>query len=368
MAIADTSVRYLQRWCVMGRLVVLSFALVTILSVSVTLLFSVAASDQAQPAAEGPGVPQALEVPAVIKPGLSVGGVAVGGMSVDEAVLTLKPQLRGPLMRAVTVKGGKKRFRLSMNRIGLRVNAEKSATRALKFGETLEGEIAQVDILPTVTFKRAAVTAFVADVARSVSRAPVDARVKLEADRMVRSYSKPGRALKARKLKKGIIATLEDPTADRVLRAPIRRLEAKVKYKDLANTGQTAITIDRGNYLLRLFQNLKLIKTYSIGVGQPSYPTPVGSFHIQNKQVNPTWYVPNSAWAGSLAGTRIPGGAPNNPLRARWLGVSGPIGIHGTNTPGSLGVQSSHGCIRMAVPDVIELYGQVSVGTPVLIK
>jgi lipoprotein-anchoring transpeptidase ErfK/SrfK len=63
----------------------------------------------------------------------------------------------------------------------------------------------------------------------------------------------------------------------------------------------------------------------------------------------------------------IPGGAANNPLKARWMGIYDGAGIHGTDDTASLGSAASHGCVRMAVPDVIELYDQVPVGTPIYI-
>jgi lipoprotein-anchoring transpeptidase ErfK/SrfK len=103
-------------------------------------------------------------------------------------------------------------------------------------------------------------------------------------------------------------------------------------------------------------------------VGAAGYDTPPGLYSIQNKQVNPAWTAPNRPWAGSLAGQTIPGGAPNNPLKARWLGVNGAVGIHGTGEPWSIGTRASHGCIRMRVPDVIDLYDRVPIGTPVLIR
>ena len=95
--------------------------------------------------------------------------------------------------------------------------------------------------------------------------------------------------------------------------------------------------------------------------------TPAGLYSIQNKEVNPAWHVPNSSWAGSLAGQTIPGGAPNNPLKARWLGIANGVGIHGTAEDWSIGSRASHGCIRMHVSDVIDLYDRVPIGTPVLI-
>ena len=82
--------------------------------------------------------------------------------------------------------------------------------------------------------------------------------------------------------------------------------------------------------------------------------------------MNPSWQVPNSSWAGSLAGRTIPPG-PDDPLKARWLGIFAGAGIHGTEELGSLGSAASHGCIRMSIPDVIQLYPQVPVGAPIYI-
>ena len=59
--------------------------------------------------------------------------------------------------------------------------------------------------------------------------------------------------------------------------------------------------------------------------------------------------------------------AVQRPLKARWLGIYDGAGIHGTDDIGSLGSAASHGCIRMAVPDVIELYDEVAVQTPIYI-
>jgi L,D-transpeptidase catalytic domain len=58
---------------------------------------------------------------------------------------------------------------------------------------------------------------------------------------------------------------------------------------------------------------------------------------------------------------------PTTPLKARWLGIFNGAGIHGTDETWSIGHAVSHGCVRMTIPDVINLYNQVSVGTPVYI-
>jgi lipoprotein-anchoring transpeptidase ErfK/SrfK len=94
--------------------------------------------------------------------------------------------------------------------------------------------------------------------------------------------------------------------------------------------------------------------------------TPEGLYAIQEKEENPVWHVPDSAWAGSLAGQTIPPG-PEDPIKARWMGIFEGAGIHGTEETWSLGHAASHGCVRMSIPDVIELYPQVEVGTPIYI-
>jgi lipoprotein-anchoring transpeptidase ErfK/SrfK len=84
--------------------------------------------------------------------------------------------------------------------------------------------------------------------------------------------------------------------------------------------------------------------------------------------VDPPWHVPDSAWAGDLAGRTIPPDDPQNPLVARWMGFHDGQGIHGTDDITSLGSAASHGCIRMSVPAVKELYRKVKVGTPVFLQ
>ena len=127
------------------------------------------------------------------------------------------------------------------------------------------------------------------------------------------------------------------------------------------------LTINRGTFRLRLFEHLKLVKTYKIAVGQAGLETPAGLYNIQNKQTNPAWHVPDSDWAGKLPGRSSRRAIRENPIKARWMGIYNGAGIHGTDAIGSLGTAASHGCIRMAIPDVIELFGHVEVGAPVFI-
>jgi lipoprotein-anchoring transpeptidase ErfK/SrfK len=141
-----------------------------------------------------------------------------------------------------------------------------------------------------------------------------------------------------------------------------------VTIDDLRRRYPAFITVDRANFALRVYQHLRLARSYPIAVGQVGLETPAGVYHVQNKAIDPAWHVPNSDWAGELAGKVIPGGVPENPLKSRWLGIYAGAGIHGTDAISSLGTAASHGCIRMAVPDVEELYDEVPVQTPVYIQ
>jgi L,D-transpeptidase ErfK/SrfK len=107
---------------------------------------------------------------------------------------------------------------------------------------------------------------------------------------------------------------------------------------------------------LALLEDGQVKKIYTVAVGKPSTPSPVGTFKIQRRVANPVY---------QHDGITVPPG-PGNPVGTRWMGLSIPgYGIHGTNVPRSIGKASSHGCIRMAKADLEELYTLVAVGDTV---
>lgn len=115
---------------------------------------------------------------------------------------------------------------------------------------------------------------------------------------------------------------------------------------------------------LYLYHGPSLLKTYSVGVGRAGYPTPLGQFQVIRKVIDPGWENPYLG-AGKV---RIKPGN-DNPLGTRWIGFKedgkGEYGIHGTDTPPSVGKYSSHGCVRMYIKQAEELFDLVDVGTPV---
>jgi lipoprotein-anchoring transpeptidase ErfK/SrfK len=167
-------------------------------------------------------------------------------------------------------------------------------------------------------------------------------------------------------LAEAVAANLAQPTSDRRVPVPTTTTRPKVSTRELAKKYPTIIAINRGGFSLTLYKRLKKVKTYTIAVGQQGLETPAGEYPVVDKQINPSWHVPNSAWAGELAGRVIPPG-PADPLKARWIGITGGAGIHGTDQIGSLGSAASHGCIRMAIPDVIELFDKTPYGSKIFI-
>lgn len=149
-----------------------------------------------------------------------------------------------------------------------------------------------------------------------------------------------------------------------------------MKLKDAA---RTAIVIDRQKFKLTLYQRERedakfhKAREYPIAVGAEGFATPHGLYVINTRAKHPEWLVPDSQWAvdaGLTPGTVVEGGAPENPLKERWLGITEPedgVGIHGTEVLDSLGSKASHGCIRMDPDDVTELFDLVPKGTVTVI-
>jgi lipoprotein-anchoring transpeptidase ErfK/SrfK len=307
-----------------------------------------------------------------IRAGVTVSGVDVGTLTVAEAQAKLEQTLGPVLAQDVVVAAGGKRLALKMAGIKFAFHADKTALRALYAGQSAppaaDGTLPPASATPSVSYKRKPVWRFVRDAAQQVNVAPRDARIKITLTRLFKRPGRKGRSLAVAPLVNAIQAAVADPAAARELKPTLTRVTPKIQTKELAKAYPTVITVDRDHFRLRLFKRLKFLKGYGVAVGQPAYPTPTGQFAIQSKQVNPTWTAPNSPWAGEMAGQQVAGGAADNPLKARWMGVDGSVGIHGTGQPWSIGTRASHGCIRMAVPDVIDLFDRVSIGTPVLIK
>lgn len=108
---------------------------------------------------------------------------------------------------------------------------------------------------------------------------------------------------------------------------------------------------------------------YPVAIGQPGLES-TGSGRITQKMIKPAWGPPAIArQRNPKLPAVIPGGHPSNPLGAAALILSYPpeVAIHGNSNARSIGTQASLGCVRMHNEDILDLYGRVTVGTPVLL-
>jgi lipoprotein-anchoring transpeptidase ErfK/SrfK len=273
------------------------------------------------------------------------------------------------------VRRGKTRFTLSAHDAGVKADVGGMVDEALeasrdgsifsRVARDLTGGEEDAQVPPRVTYSTSAVRDLVKRVRSKLNRPARDAEVDFPSREKVKEQK--GRRVKGSVLEQRIAQALTVPGVERTVRAPVRILKPKVTQEQLADKYPIVLIADRYNFKLRLYKDLQLQKEYTVAVGALGFDTPAGLYHIQNKAVDPAWHVPNSDWAGDLAGTVVPGGTPENPLKERWLGIYDGAGIHGTDQTYSLGTAASHGCIRMAIPDVIELYDEVPVGAPIYI-
>ncbi len=311
-----------------------------------------------------------------IAKGIRVGDVPVGGLSPARARDRLRTQLLTRLNRPLTIRANGRAWRLTPQQAGVTADLDADVQAALDRGRQgsiltrtvrgLSGAGVNANLPARVSYDHGAVAALVRHIAASVDAAPQDAHVSYSASGVSTVGGTAGRALVADGLRSQIRRSLVNPTGPRTITAQTRTLAPRLRVSDLAARYPAVIVIDRSNFKLRLYKHLKLAKTYGIAVGMQGLETPAGLYDVQDKEVDPSWHVPNSSWAGSLAGQTIPPG-PQDPIKARWLGIFNGAGIHGTEETGSIGTAGSHGCIRMLIPDVIELYPQVPLHAPVYI-
>lgn len=119
-----------------------------------------------------------------------------------------------------------------------------------------------------------------------------------------------------------------------------------------------SVIVDKSQNTLTLKSTEEILKVYRCATGAGGI-TPVGSFKIASRIVDPPWFTPDGV---------IPPGDPRNALGSRWLGFDQPgYGIHGTTDPASIGKPVTHGCVRLLNSDVEELFALLPEGTSVTI-
>ena len=311
-----------------------------------------------------------------IAEGVTVGGVEVGGMTRSEARDEITRDMRQRARQAVVVRDGTAHFSLTPRAMGAQFDVDGMVDDAIArsregniFARTYRearGQSLNAEVPARVTYSKLVLARFIDRVERTLNRKPVDARLEYADGTFKRVPGKRGVRVNSRALHSQLESAITG-LAPGTIHVKATKHDPKVTMAKLAKANPTIVVVDRPNFKLRLYKNLKLVKTYGVAVGAAGYDTPSGEYRIEDKTINPTWYVPHAAWAGSLAGQVIPGGTAENPLKSRWLGFGGGRGIHGTAEDSSIGSAASHGCIRMHVSDVEALYPRVPLGAPLYV-
>ena len=299
-----------------------------------------------------------------IADGVRIGSVDVGGLERDEARARVRQALADEVGPPVTATYGDREFTLKPQDAQARVDPDATVDAALALDDDGPKTVA-----PRLVFSRAAVADFAERVAKRLDRKARDADIDWHDGKLDRTRARNGRAVRRTELVSAVERAMSSATAKRAIEVPVRVDERPDRnLDDLAKRYPTVIAVDRDSKQLRLYKYLQLEHKYRIAVGEAGYETTPGRYKIVEKEVDPDWHAPNKEWAGELAGQTIPAGDPRNPLEARWMGFHDGQGIHGTSDIESLGEAASHGCIRMSVRDVKELYEEVEEGTPVFVQ
>ena len=300
--------------------------------------------------------------------GAEIAGVDVSRLDRETAIEVVTERVEREWDRPATVTVGNRDYTTTLRRLGVRHDVEAAVDRAFDTAASgnwltrawrrlTDGTSAPREDVRLTAYDERALARLAERIAKEQAAAPVDGGVSLAGGRLSFSQARTGWSVDTRAVVAAFAAALRDGrprTVDRTEVAP--------------KTGAvgTAILVRAGENKLYLYQDGKVFKTYGVATGAPQYATPTGRFEITLKRYRPTWVNPWSKWSMNEPASIGPG--PNNPLGTRALNINAPgIRIHGTPAWNSIGYSVSHGCIRMRMPDVEDLYDRVSVGTPVFI-
>ena len=303
-------------------------------------------------------------------PGTRIGGVLIGSRTAAEAEALLQERFVAPLHEPMKITAADFETTATPWEMGMRVDIhdlvrdalvrQQAASFPQRMWHRAFGEQRPVKLTPVVDDK--VFRNYLLETFERVNQEPVDARLEI-VEGKVKLRVVPhqlGREVDAKAAEQRVFDAMMSGAAS-------VELPVKVKQPVLRTASfDTAIIISTSANILKLYGKGELRKTYKVATGTGGYPTPHGQFHITAKRMNPTWYNPYADWSKDMPPFIPPG--PNNPLgtRALNLNASG-IRIHGTPDAGSIGTNASHGCIRMLMAEVEQLFEKVNVGTPVLV-
>ena len=303
-------------------------------------------------------------------PGTSVAGIDVSGMSSEEALRAVKGEIDPQLDRTITITYENKKWKTTPRELGARGSAKRAIKAAMGAGEATsfmdKFEMRFLD--DRLDFERnvaishpgKGAKALIDEIAGRVNVEPVDA---------VLDYSTGW--VEIAEEQSGVTVNKDESFED--LRKALRRGGERVKVA--FKTTKPEVTRDdfdqvllvrHGERKLYLYEDGDIVRSWTVAVGEPAYPTPTGVYSVTELRYMPTWINPAlDGWGKDMPAQIGPG--PDNPLGVRAINWSAAaIRFHGTENIASLGTAASHGCVRMSNSDVVELYDMIEVGAPIV--
>lgn len=305
-----------------------------------------------------------------ILPGAVIAGVDVGGMTEEAALEAVRTAIGPQLDRTITVAWRKKTWNVTPRELGAKSNARAAVRGALAasqdtsfFEKTrmrLTGDRLGFERDVAISYPHQGARGFIKGFAASVDTEARDAAIDYSTGWVEITEAKVGHKVQMKRSKKALMTALREGDAEVDL--AVKTVEPTVTEEAF----DQVLLVRIGENKLYLYQDGEITHSWSVATGQPEYPTPTGLYEVTLKRYEPTWVNPSpDTWGANLPATIPPG--PNNPLGVRAINWDAPaIRFHGTNAIYSLGYNASHGCVRMANSDVIELYDLIEVGTPIV--
>lgn len=306
----------------------------------------------------------------IVPKGATVEGVPVGGLPRDEAVALVRDKVEKLLTAPMTLTFQDKTFTLDSSKY-LSVDCEgmvdetflpqQTATLAERVLRRVTGASVSVNVARKLKVDTDGLASWLDETALQIDKPAVDSSLTIVKERVNISKSAVGYRLD-KQATAGILGkALRDGSRDVAMK--IDEIKPRISEKSFGKT----ILVVKSERHLWLYNGPKLEKDFPVAVGTPGHPTPAGWWVIENKRYMPSWSNPApNGWGAGMPAYIAPG--YYNPLgtRALDLNASG-IRIHGSAADWSIGTAASHGCMRMHMDDIEDLYERVQVGTRVII-
>jgi lipoprotein-anchoring transpeptidase ErfK/SrfK len=303
--------------------------------------------------------------------GMRIDGVNVGGLTREQALEVVQRHAAQMLHSQVTVVANGRPFTVTPLRLGRMAEVSQTVDRALagpriswiaKLWYRTTGRSVDLSVPMAYTDNSAQVASFVQSLASQLDRPAQNPSIELVDGKVTVRHARTGWSLDQSASRSMVASAL---AAGRPVSVALPATTTRPRVTD--RQAGTTITVNVGRNQLTLYKGLQVVKHYRVATAKAGFTTPKGTWKVVQKIVNPSWHNPAPHGWGAGEPLVIPPG-PGNPLGTRALQLNAPgILIHGTFNAGSIGSYASHGCIRMRIPDSVDLFPRVQVGTQVLV-